>query len=94
MVIFLLYFVITTCIILATMETAQKMKIIEEKLGGPVAASRAAGVEYPTWYRWRQANGNQKRIVKVLDLLLEKVNGTPNSTQIREGRHDSDGSPA
>jgi hypothetical protein len=55
------------------METTQKMKIIEKKLGGPVAAARAAGVEYPTWYRWRQANGEQKRIVKVLDLLLEKV---------------------
>jgi hypothetical protein len=62
------------------METAQKMQLIEKSLGGPVAAARAAGVEYPTWYRWKKANGTQKRVVNVLDLLLDKINGSPSSS--------------
>jgi hypothetical protein len=50
----------------------EKMIEIEQRLGGPVAAARAAGVRYPTWYRWRVGTLQPStRTMNLVDLLLK-----------------------
>jgi len=53
------------------MTNLEKFQILERKFGGPVKASRIAGVRYPTWYRWRQKSEKlNERTERTLDLML------------------------
>lgn len=51
--------------------TKEDFRELEARLGGPVCAARAAGVSYPTWYRWRE--GKMPLVpsrAKLIELLL------------------------
>lgn len=61
------------CKLQPTMETKQLMIRIEESFGGPVAAARAVGVDFSTWYRWREgAYDVPSPMRKLLGLLAER----------------------
>jgi hypothetical protein len=47
----------------------EKIRQIERHYGGPVAASKAAGVRYPTWYRWRTGLLWNERAEKTIELM-------------------------
>jgi hypothetical protein len=56
-----------------------KMEEVERRLGGPLAAATAAGVRYPTWYRWRVgAIRPSHRTIALVNLLLQ---GTSNAKE-------------
>ncbi len=53
------------------MTTNEKFEIIETAFGGPGEASKAAGVRYSTWHRWKQSLPKaEERTLRTLDLLL------------------------
>jgi len=57
------------------METKELIRKIEQKYGGPVAASRKAGVRYPTWWRWSAGRVQPSPMVRRLLELLANEGG-------------------
>ena len=60
--------------ILGIMEEKTKIRLLEKFLGGPVAAAKAAGVQYVTWYRWRNGlRGITPQTSRMLDMMLKEL---------------------
>lgn len=52
------------------MTKEEKIIIIEAAHGGPTRASKAAGVSYSTWHRWKCDDALDSRAERTIDLML------------------------
>ena len=56
----------------STETVIEKLSMLEDKYGGPVAAARAVGASYNSWWRWKTGSRHPSaRFQRIIDTHLE-----------------------